>query len=53
MVSYSPADRSELKRTLYTANFVVVFRTNISTVLIPVDPLGLAISNFREGEAFK
>src|SRR5438045_5995675 len=28
MVYYSPADHSELKRELYTANFVFVFKTN-------------------------
>jgi hypothetical protein len=29
MVYYSPADHSELKRTLYTANFVFLFKTNV------------------------
>ena len=53
MVYYSPADHSELKRTLYTANFVFLFKTNVPNELIPINPLGLAITYFREDEAFK
>jgi type IV secretion system protein VirB5 len=53
MVYYSAADHSELKRTLYTANFVFVFKTNVPNELIPINPLGLAITYFREDEAFK
>jgi type IV secretory pathway TrbF-like protein len=53
MVYYSAADRSELKRTLYTANFVFVFKSNVPNELIPINPLGLAITYFREDEAFK
>lgn len=53
MVYYSPADHSELKRTFYTANFVFVFKTNVPNELIPINPLGLAITYFREDEAFK
>ena len=53
MVYYSPADHSELKRTLYTANFVFVFKPNVPNELIPINPLGLAITYFREDEALK
>ncbi len=53
MVYYSAADHSELKRTLYTANFVFVFKTNVPNELVPINPLGLAITYFREDEAFK
>ena len=53
MVYHSAADHSELKRTLYTANFVFVFKTNVPNELIPINPLGLAITYFREDEAFK
>lgn len=53
MVYYSPADHSELKRALYTANFVFVFKPNVPNELIPINPLGLAITYFREDEAFK
>ena len=53
MVYYSAADHSELKRTLYTANFVFVFKTSVPNELIPINPLGLAITYFREDQAFK
>ena len=53
MVYYSAADHSEMKRDLYTANFVFVFKTNVPNELIPINPLGLAITYFREDEAFK
>ena len=53
MVYYSPSDHSEIKRDLYTANFVFVFRSNVPNELIPINPLGLAITYFREDQAFK
>ena len=53
MVYYSPSDHSEMKRDLYTANFVFVFRTQVPNELIPINPLGLSITYFREDEAFK
>lgn len=53
MVYYAPADHSELKRTLYTANFVFVFKANVPNDLIPINPLGMTITYFREDEAFK
>ncbi len=53
MAQYSPADHSVLKKTLYTATFVFVFRNNVPSQLIPINPLGLTITNFREDEAFK
>ena len=53
MVYYSPADHSELKRDLYTANLVFVFKSKVPNELIPINPLGLTITYFREDEAFK
>ena len=53
MVYYSAADHAELKRDLYTANFVFVFKSKVPNELIPINPLGLAITYFREDEAFK
>jgi type IV secretion system protein VirB5 len=53
MVYYSPADHSEIKRDLYTANFVFVFKTQVPNELIPINPLGLTITYFREDQAFK
>jgi type IV secretory pathway TrbF-like protein len=53
LVYYSPSDHSELKRDLYTANFVFVFKTHVANELIPINPLGLTITYFREDQAFK
>jgi type IV secretion system protein VirB5 len=53
LVYYSPADHSELKRDLYTANFVFIFQSRVPNDLIPINPLGLTISYFREDQAFK
>ena len=53
MVYYSPADHSELKRDLYTANFVFVFKAQVPNELIPINPLGLTLTYFREDQAFK
>ena len=53
LVYYSPADHSELKRDLYTANFVFVFKSKVPNELIPINPLGIAITYFREDQAFK
>jgi len=53
MVYYSPADHSELKRDLYTANFVFLFKSQVPNELIPINPLGMSITYFREDQAFK
>jgi len=53
MVYYSPADHSELKRDLYTANFVFMFKSHVPNELIPINPLGLTVTYFREDQAFK
>ena len=53
LVYYSPADHSELKRDLYTANFIFLFKSRVPNALIPINPLGLTITHFREDEAFK
>jgi type IV secretory pathway TrbF-like protein len=53
LVYYSPADHSEIKRDLYTANFVFLFKSKVPNELIPINPLGIAITYFREDQAFK
>ena len=53
MIYYSPADHTEIKRDLYTANFVFVFKSKVPNELIPINPLGVAITYFREDQAFK
>ena len=52
-IAYSPGEHVEIKRTLYTAHFVFLFRDSVPNELIQVNPLGLAITYFREDEAFK
>jgi type IV secretory pathway TrbF-like protein len=53
MVYYSPADHSELKRDLYTANLVFAFKSRVTNEMIPINPLGLTVTYFREDQAFK
>jgi type IV secretion system protein VirB5 len=53
LVYYSSADHSEIKRDLYTATFVFVFKSKVPNELIPINPLGIAITYFREDQAFK
>ena len=49
----NPLDRTEIRRVLYTAHFVFVFRESVPNELIQVNPLGLAITYFREDAAFQ
>jgi type IV secretory pathway component VirB8 len=51
-VEYNPADHSVLKKTLCTASFLYIFRHEVPNDLIPVNPLGLTITYFREDQAF-
>jgi type IV secretory pathway component VirB8 len=53
LIQYSNVDHSVLKKTLYTATFMFMFRSNVPASLIPINPLGLTITDFREDEAFK
>ena len=52
-IQESGPERLEIKRDLYTANFVFVFKSNVPNEVIPINPLGLAITYFREDQAFK
>jgi type IV secretory pathway component VirB8 len=49
---YSPVDHSVAKQKLYTASFLFAFREHVPNEEILTNPLGLAISYFREDEAF-
>jgi hypothetical protein len=51
LIYKSPLDRSEARRSEYTAHFVFAFRDTVGNDLIQINPLGLAISYFREDEA--
>ena len=52
VVEYAPADHSVLQKTLYTANFLFQFKDQVPNELIPVNPLGLTITYFRQDQAF-
>lgn len=53
LIEYAPADHSVLKKTLYTANFLFQFKDQVPNDLIPVNPLGLTITYFRQDQAFR
>jgi type IV secretory pathway TrbF-like protein len=52
-VYYSPADLSETRRARVLANFVFVIKQPVPNALVPVNPLGLTITYFREDQAFQ
>lgn len=52
-VYYSPSDRAETRREKYIANFVFVVKERVPNEMIPVNPLGLTITYFREDQAFQ
>jgi type IV secretory pathway TrbF-like protein len=49
----SPLDHTEQKRELWTANVVYTFREQVRNEMLPIDPLGLTITYFREDQAFQ
>ena len=52
-VYLSRIDRSEIKREVATVSFVYSFKRKVENDLIPVNPLGLTITYFREDTAFQ
>ena len=48
----NPVSHEETKREKYIANFVFVVKEHVSNSMIPVNPLGLTITYFREDQAF-
>ena len=48
----APSDHQELKRERWTANVVYSFRDSVPNDMLLVNPLGLAITYFREDQAF-
>lgn len=52
-VYYSGADRAESRREKFVASFVFVVREHVPNAWIPVNPLGLVITYFREDQAFR
>src|SRR5260221_5300971 len=51
-VYVSPATRTELKRDTYVAHVVFVLKDQVDNARIPINPLGLTITYFREDQAF-
>ena len=47
------ADHAEEKREKYIGNFVFEVRDHVPNALIPINPLGLTITYFREDQAFQ
>jgi type IV secretory pathway TrbF-like protein len=52
-VYYAAADHKETRRERYVANFVFVIKQPVANALIPVNPLGITITYFREDQAFQ
>jgi type IV secretion system protein VirB5 len=52
-VYYASADHSETKREKYVAHVVFTIRDRVPNAMIPVNPLGLIITYFREDQAFQ
>ncbi len=51
-VSLAPATRAEVKRDAYVAHVVFVLQDQVDNARIPINPLGLTITYFREDQAF-
>jgi type IV secretion system protein VirB5 len=52
-IYYATADHAELRREKFVASFVFVVKEQVPNNLIPVNPLGLTITYFREDQAFQ
>jgi type IV secretory pathway TrbF-like protein len=52
-VFYAPSTHLEARREKYVANVVFVVRDRVPNDMVPVNPLGLTISYFREDQAFR
>jgi len=51
-VFLSPATRAEVKRETFVAHVVFVLKDQVDNARIPINPLGLTITYFREDQAF-
>ena len=47
-IAYSPAEHVEIKRKLYIAHFVFLFRDSVPNDLTQTNPLGIAITMATE-----
>ncbi len=51
-VRLAPATRAELRRDTYVAHVVFVLKDAVDNARIPINPLGLTITYFRDDQAF-
>ena len=51
-IFYSIPDHQEMRREQWTANVIYQFREQVPANLLPINPLGLTITYFREDQAF-
>ena len=52
-VFYAASTRQEIRRERYVGNFVFTVKDHVTNALVPVNPLGLTITYFREDQAFQ
>lgn len=52
-VYLNPGNRQEIRRERYVGNFVFVVRERVPNAMVPINPLGLTITYFREDQAFE
>lgn len=52
-VFYTRSDNLEVRRERYVAHFVFVVKEHVPNSIVPVNPLGLTITYFREDQAFQ
>lgn len=51
-IYYTPADHREVRRDAFVGQFVFVVQDHVPNAVIPVNPLGLTITYFREDQGF-
>jgi type IV secretion system protein VirB5 len=51
-IFYTPSDHAELRRESFVGHFVFVIQDRVPNAVIPINPLGLTITYFREDQAF-
>lgn len=52
-IYYATSDHTEIRREKYVAHVVFTLRDRVPNAMVPVNPLGLAITYFREDQAFQ
>lgn len=52
-IFYSVPDHHEIRRELWTTNVVYLFRDQVPSNMLSINPLGLTLTYFREDQAFK